>query len=115
MNDDDKSMECFRTSAYSTTGDGVEITASSINSIDRLRRSGGSMCGGFVGVTAAGVACLTGLVLLIERDERRGFTSGGMDDEMWRTGGLGGGESSGDIAESTDFEMNRLRGDSFAC
>lgn len=53
-------------------------------------------------------------MLLNDRDEYRGLTSGGMDEDTCRTGGLGGGDDSGDIDESTDLEMNRLRGDSLA-
>lgn len=133
-NDDDKSTECFRTSAYSTAGDVFELVGSSIKSIERLRRSGGSIFGLVFGdddemfafvvgvavavavVVVVGVICLIGLVLVSDddREEWRGLTSGGIEDEICRTGGLGGGDVSGDIAESTDFEMNRLRGDSFA-
>lgn len=108
-------MECFRTSAYSTAGDGVELVESSIKSMERLRRSGGSTFGLFDETAAVGVACFIGLVLLIDdREEWRGLTSGGIDDDICRIGGLGGGDDSGDIAESSDFEMYRLRGDSFA-
>lgn len=116
-------MECLRTSAYSTAGDVVTLTDSSIKSTERLRRSGGSiLCGlfdanadGGGGVGVGVVACLMGLVLLNDdRDEWRGFTSGGIDEDTCRTGGLGGGEESGDIDESTDFDINRLRGDSLA-
>lgn len=121
-NEDDKSMECLRTSAYSTTGDTVvaALLASSTKSIERLRRSGG---GGsafvllllFVCGDAAVTACLIGLVLVIDDDleEWRGRTSGGIDDDICRIGGLGGGDDSGDTAESRDFEMNRLLGDTF--
>lgn len=105
-NDDDKSMECLRTSAYSTTGDIIELLQSSIKSIERLRRSGGSTATLVDGIADVGVATLIGLVLVSddERDECRGFTSGGIDEEIWRTGGLGGGDDSGDTAESTDFD-----------
>lgn len=60
------------------------------------------------------VVCLTGLVLLYDRDEWRGLMSGGIEEDTCRIGGLGGGDDSGDIDESTDFDINRLRGDSFA-
>lgn len=87
-NDDDKSMECLRTSAYSTTGDTVTLLASSTKSIERLRRSGG---GGsafvllLLFVSGADVTiCLIGLILVIDDDleEWRGLTSGGMDDDI---------------------------------
>lgn len=110
-------MECFRTSAYSTAGELlVELLESSIKSMERLRLSGGSTAGLFGGGADVGVASLIGLVLVSDddREEWRGLTSGGIDEEICRTGGLGGGDVSGDIAESTDFEMNRLRGDSLA-
>lgn len=110
-------MECFRTSAYSTAGELlVELLESSIKSMERLRLSGGSTAGLFGGTADVGVASLIGLVLVSDddREEWRGLTSGGIDEEICRTGGLGGGDVSGDIAESTDFEMNRLRGDSLA-
>lgn len=109
-------MECLRTSAYSTTGDTIELLDSSIKSMERLRRSGGStfVLLLFVG-GGAGVACLIGLILVIDDDleEWRGLTSGGIDDDICRTGGLGGGEDSGDTAESNDFEMSRLFSDTF--
>lgn len=109
-------MECFRTSAYSTAGELlVELLESSIKSMERLRRSGASTAHLFGGTAEVGVASFIGLVLVSDddREEWRGFTSGGIDEEICRTGGLGGGDDSGDIAESTDFDINRLRGDSF--
>lgn len=114
-NDDDKSMECFRTSAYSTTGDTVALLASSTKSIERLRRSGGSafilllllLLPLFVSSGGDVTTCLIGLVLVIDDDleEWRGLTSGGIDDDICRIGGLGGGDDSGDTAESNDFEI----------
>lgn len=122
-------MECLRTSAYSTTGDTVALLESSIKSIERLRRSGGStlvllltlllLLLLFVsdgdGDEADVTTCLIGLVLVIDDDleEWRGRTSGGIDDDICRIGGLGGGDDSGDTAESKDFEINRLLGDTF--
>lgn len=69
-------MECFRTSAYSTNVD--ELLLSSIGSMERL-------AGGLFGGTAeVGVDTFIGLVLVSddEREEWRGFTSGGVDDEI---------------------------------
>lgn len=109
-NDENKSDEYFLTSAYSTVGEVVGI-GSSIMSIERLRRSGGSTLGDLVG---AEVDCFMGLVLLNEDlEEWRGLTSGGIEEESWRTGGLGGGESSDDLEESNDLELDRLRCKSF--
>jgi len=54
-----------------------------------------------------------------ERDDRRGLMSGGIEDEICRIGGLGGGDDSGEMAESSDLDIRRLRGESltdgFAC
>lgn len=109
-------MECFRTSAYSTTGETiVALFVSSIKSIERLRRSDGSAFGLILFISGTGDApSLIGLVLVIDddREEWRGRTSGGIDDDICRTGGLGGCERSGDV-ESNDFEMSRLLGDTF--
>lgn len=110
-NDEDKSMEYFLTSAYSTAGDEVELTDSSTKSMERLRRSGGSMLCNLGEATGAWAGI--GLVLAYDLEEWRGFTSGGIDEEICRTGGLGGGEKSGDIAASNDFDTGRLRWNSF--
>lgn len=110
--DDDKSIEGFLTSAYSTTGAVVVMPLSSIRSIDRLRRSGGSITLDLFDCTVGagvGVDCFIGLLLLKDLEEYRGLTSGGIDEDIWRIGGLGGGEDLGEIAESNDFEICRLR------
>lgn len=111
----DWSTECFFTCAYSTAG---SAHTSSISSIERLRRSGMSMCGDgvdcfcftmksvtvqladrvgllgnalFSGLVAVAVTVavgvdLTGLVGTYddedERDDSRGLTSGGIDDDI---------------------------------
>lgn len=113
-NDVDKSVECLRTSAYSTTGDTIELFGSSIKSIERLRRSDASAFGLPLLVSGTGDASLIGLMLVIDddREEWRGRTSGGIDDDICRTGGLGGSERSGDV-ESNDFEISRLLCDTF--
>lgn len=80
--------------------------------IDRMGLHGSALFGVLVG----GVGCLIAFALALKRDDTRGLISGGVDDtdDNWvdncRTGGLGGGDDSGDTAESTDFEMSRLRG-----
>lgn len=55
---------------------------------------------------------MTGLVY--ERDEILGLMLGGIDDEIFLTGGLGGGDDSSEMAESSDLDVNRLRDDSLA-
>lgn len=62
-----------------------------------------------------GVCCLIAFALMLERDETRGFISGGVDAadncvDNWRIGGLGGGDDSGDTVESTDLELIRFLG-----
>lgn len=86
--------------------------------IERIGLFGSSLFGGLFVVDVV-VCCLIGLVFENGREEFLGLISGGFDDDdddncedNCLIGGLGGGEDSGEIAESTDFEIIRFRGDS---